>query len=151
MEVAHIINGVNLQIMPQWNWIVWAPISTIANHKKLPKITKPIDLAQTALFMIKRATFLENSGIIHPDHPLLMLPTTHKDLGDARFTLQGDIATLRHPTNQDMPPTLNQMTTKYPTTLLMFQLVSMCHQHTINHKNLHLVLLNAPQLCETFQ
>ena len=39
----------------------------------------------------------------HLDHPLLMLPTTHKDTGDARYTLQGAIATPRHPTDQAMP------------------------------------------------
>ena len=83
--------------------------------------------------MAKRATFPENAGTIPPDHPLLTLPTTHKDTGDARYTLQGAIAAPRHPTDQAMPPTLNQMTTKQPTTLLMFQLVAMCHQHTTHH------------------
>ena len=137
--------------MPQWNWIVWALVSIVANQTKVAKITKPINLAQPAFFVAKRATFPDNTGIIHTGHQLLMLPTTHKDLGDARYTLQGIIATPRHSADQNMPPTLNQITTKHPTTLLMFQLVEMCHQNIINHQELHLVLLNAPQLPGTFQ
>ena len=60
--------------------------------------------------MAKRATLPENAGTIPPDHPLLTLLTIHKDTGDARYTLQGAIAALRHPTDQAMPPTSNQMT-----------------------------------------
>ena len=56
-----------------------------------------------------------------------MLPTTHKDIMDAKYTLQAIIIAPRHPTDQAMLPTLNQMTTKYPTTLLIFQLVAICH------------------------
>ena len=70
VEVVHIVNGVNLQIMPQWNWIVWALFSTIDNLTKVAKIIKPINLAQPALFVAKRATLPENAGIIHLDHPL---------------------------------------------------------------------------------
>ena len=105
MEVAYIVNSVNLQTIPQWNWIVWALISTITNLTKVAKITKPINLAQHALFVAKGATFTENFGITHRDHPLLILITTHKDIGKARYTLQGIIATPRYPTDQDMPPT----------------------------------------------
>ena len=83
--------------------------------------------------MAKTATLAENTGTVHPDHLLLMLFKTYKDIGDTRYTFQGNIATPRHPTNQDMPPTLSQMTTKYLTTLLMFQLVAMCYHHTIHH------------------
>ena len=137
--------------MPQWNWKVWALVSTVANQTKVTKITKPINLTQPALFVAQRATLLDNSGTIHPGHPLLMLPTTHKDLRDVRYTLQGDITAPRHPTNQNMPTILNQMTTKHPTTLLMFQVVVMYHQCTIHHQNLRLVLLNIPQLPGTFQ
>ena len=150
-EVAHEVNVVNLQIMPQWNWIEWALVSTIANQTKVVKITKPISIAQPALFVAKRATFPENSGTILLDHLLLMLTTTHKDLGDARYSLQGVITSPRYPTDQDMPLKLKQMATKHPTTLLMFQLVAMCHQHTTHHQDLHLLPLNAPQLPGTFQ
>ena len=101
--------------------------------------------------MAKRAKFPDNSGKILLYYPLLMLPTTYKDLGDARYTLQGIITAPRHPTDQDMPPTLNQITTKHPTTLMIFQLVAMCYQYTIHQQDLHLVLLNAPQLPGTFQ
>ena len=131
--MAHVVNGVNLQIMPQWNWIVWALISAIASQMKVARITKPINLAQPALFAAKKATFPENSGIIYPDHPLLILIIIHKDTGNARYTLQGAIAAPRYPTDQIMLLTLNQMIAKYPTTLLMFQLVEICHQHTIHH------------------
>ena len=62
--------------------------------------------------MAKRAIFPENSGMTHPDYPLLILLKTHKDKGDAKYTLQGVIATPRHPTDQAMPPILNQMTIK---------------------------------------
>ena len=83
--------------------------------------------------MAKRATLPENAGTIPPDHPLLTMPTIHKDTGDARYTLQGVIAAPRHPTGQVMLLTLNQMITKQPTTLLMFQMVAMCHQYTTHH------------------
>ena len=79
--------------------------STIANLTRVAKITKTINLGQPAFFVAKRAIFPENAGIIHPDHPLLMLPTTNKDTGNARYTLQGIIAAPRHPTNQGVPST----------------------------------------------
>ena len=69
--------------------------------------------------MAKRGTFPKNSGITRPDHLLLMLITTHKDTRDARYTLQGVIATPIHPTHQAMLLTKNQLTTSHPTTLLM--------------------------------
>ena len=119
--------------MLQWNWIVWALVSAVVNLIKVTKTTKLIKLVQLALFVAKRATLPENAGTIPPDHPLLTMPTTHKDTGDARYTLQGAIAAPRHPTGQVMLLTLNQMTTKQPTTLLMFQLVVIYHQHTLYH------------------
>ena len=151
VEVAHIVNSVNLRIMPRWNWIIWTLVSSIANQKKVAKVTTTINLAQPALFAAKRATLHKNAGTIHLNHPLLMLLTTHKDLGDARYTFQGIIADPRHPTDQFMPPTLSSMTTKYPNTLLMVQLVAICYQHIIHHQDLHLVLINAPQLPGTLQ
>ena len=102
-------------------------VSAIVNITKVAKITKPINLTQSALFVTKRATLPENAGTIPLDHLLLMLPKTYKDIGDARYTFQGAIAAPIYPTDQALPPTLNQMTTKYPTTLLMFQLTTMCH------------------------
>ena len=48
-------------------------------------------------------------------------------------------------------PTLSQTTTKHPKTLLKFQIVAICHQYTIHHWNLQLVLLNAPKLPGTSQ
>ena len=113
----------------------------------MAKITKLINLAQPALFVAKRATLPENAGIIHLYHPLFVLTTTHK----ARYTLQGIISTPRHPKDQVIPPILSQMTTKYPTTLLIFWLVAICYQQAIHHQYLHLVLLNTPQLPGTFQ
>ena len=98
--------------MLQWNWIVWALVSAIVNLIKVTKTTKLIKLVQLALFVAKRATLPENAGIIPPDHPLLILPTIYKDTGDARYTLRGTIATLRHPIDQTMPPILNHMTFK---------------------------------------
>ena len=70
VEVAHVVNGVNLQIMPQWNQIVWALVSAVVNLKKVSKTTNPINLAQPALFVAKRATLPENAGTTPPDHPL---------------------------------------------------------------------------------
>ena len=99
--------------MPQWNKIVWALVSAVLNLTKLSKPTKLINLAQPALFVAKRAIFPENSGTILLDDPLLMLPTTHKDTGDVRYTLQGNITTPRHPTDQVMTLKSSQMTTKY--------------------------------------
>ena len=58
-----------------------------------------MNLAQSALFVEKRATFPKNAGKILQDRPFLMLSTTDKDLGYARYTLQGIIATPRYPTN----------------------------------------------------
>ena len=66
----------------------------------MAKITKTIKLALPALFVSKKATLPENAGTIHLDHPLLMLPTIHKDIGDARYTLQGVITAPRHPPTQ---------------------------------------------------
>ena len=54
VEVAHVVNSVNLQTMLQWNWIVWALVSAIANQTKVAKNTKPINLAQPALFLAKK-------------------------------------------------------------------------------------------------
>ena len=122
--------------------------SAVVNLKKVSKTTNPINLAQPALFVAKRAIFTENAGTIPPDHPLYMLLTTHKDIGDAGYTLQGAITTPRYPTDQVMLLLLSQMITKYP---MMFQIVAMCHQYTIHHQELHLVLLNARQLLGTFQ
>ena len=82
-------------------------ISAIINLAKVAKTSKLINLAQPALFVAKRATLLENAGTVLLDHPLLMLPTTYKDLGDARYTLHSIIAAPRYPTDQAMPPTLN--------------------------------------------
>ena len=95
VEVVHIVNGVNLQIISQWNWIVWVLVSAVANQTKVAKITKQINLAQPALFATKKAKFLENAGTILLYHPLLMLPTTNEDVRDARYTLQGIIVTPR--------------------------------------------------------
>ena len=117
VEVVHIVNRVNLQTIAQWNWMVWALVNTISNQAKVAK----------------RALLPENAGKIHPDHLLLVLLKTDIDIGNARYTLQGIIATQRYPEDQVMPPTLSQMTSKYPKTLLIFQLVAMCHQHTIHH------------------
>ena len=87
VEVAHVVNGVNLQIIPQWNWIVRALVSSVASKTKVAKRTKQINPTQPALFVEKRATLPENISIIHPDHPLLILIIIHKDTGDARYTL----------------------------------------------------------------
>ena len=65
-----MVNGVNLLIMPQWNWIVWALVRTITSQIKVSKITKPINLAQPAFFVAKKATLPENSGKIPPYHSL---------------------------------------------------------------------------------
>ena len=119
--------------MPQWNWIVWALVSIIANQTKVDKVTKTINLAQLYFFVAKRATLPENTSIFHTDHLLLILLKTHKNIGDAKHFLQGIIASPRHPTDQAIPLTLDQMTPKYPTTLLMFQLMAMYHQHTTHH------------------
>ena len=86
--------------MLQWNWIVWVLVRAVTNQTKVEKITKTVNFAQLALFVAKRATFSENSGTIHLDYLLLMLFKTQKDIGDARYTLQGTIATLRLPTDQ---------------------------------------------------
>ena len=94
---------------------------------------------------------MENSGTIHPDHPLLTLPTIYKDTEDAWYTLRGTIAAPRHPTDQAISPSLNQMTNKHLITLIMFLLVAMCHQHTIHHQDLYLVLFSIPMLPGTFQ
>ena len=51
------------------------------------KIAKPIKLAQPALFVAKRGKLPENAGKSRLDHPLLMLPTTHKNTGNARYIL----------------------------------------------------------------
>ena len=83
VEVAHIVNSMNFQIMPQWNWIVWVLTRLVLNLIKVAKTFKPINLAQPALLMAKRATLPENAGTIPLDHPLLMLPTIHKDISDA--------------------------------------------------------------------
>ena len=87
-------------------------VSAIVNLIKVSKTTKLIKLVQLALFVAKRATLPENAGTIPPDHPLLTMPTIHKDTGDARYTLRGAITALRHPIDQAMPPTLNHMTFK---------------------------------------
>ena len=99
VEVAHIVNGMNLQVMPQWNWLVWTLFSAIANQTKVAKITKLINLAQPALFVAKRAILQKNAGTILLDYPLLILNKTHKALGEAGYTLQGITATPRHPTD----------------------------------------------------
>ena len=120
VEVAHVVISLNLQIMPQQNQIVWVLVSAIVNLIKIAKTTKTINLTQLALFVAKRATFPENSGTIPPDHSVQILLTIYKDTGDARYILQGAIATPRYPADQAMILTLSQMTTKYLTTLLIF-------------------------------
>ena len=64
----------------------------------MAKIIKTINLPQPALLVAKMATLQENAGTTRPDHPLFMLPTTHKDTRDARYPLQG-IITASHPTD----------------------------------------------------
>ena len=118
--------------MPQWSWIVWALVSTITNLTKVARITKTINFAQPTLLVEKRATLPENATTTRLDHLLLMFLETHKDIGDARYTLQGVSTTHRHPIDQAAPLTLNQMTTKHPKTLLMFQLIK-CAIKTLHH------------------
>ena len=78
-------------------------VSATAHLTKVAKIT--INFAQPTLFVVKRAILPENTGTNHPDHLLLMMPTTQKDLGDTRYTLQSVTTALRHPTDQAMLPT----------------------------------------------
>ena len=72
--------------MPQWNWIAWVLISTNANPTNVAIITKTTNLAQPALFMAKKGR-IARECTTHPNYPLLMLPITHKDTGDAWYTL----------------------------------------------------------------
>ena len=71
--------------------LAWVLISTIAKLIKMAKKTKTINLTQPAFFEAKRAILQDNSDASRPDHPLLMLPTTDKDVGNAKYTLQGII------------------------------------------------------------
>ena len=40
--------------MPQWSWIAWVLVNAIANLPKVAEKTKPINLAQPALFVAKK-------------------------------------------------------------------------------------------------
>ena len=71
--------------------LAWVLVSTIAKLIKMAKKSKTINLTRHAFFEAKRATLPDNSDATHPDHPLSMLPTTDKDVGDAKYTLQGII------------------------------------------------------------
>ena len=78
---------------------------TTASLTKVAEIIKILNLTQSALFVVRRVTLPEISGTHHLYHPLLILPTTYKDTGGARYTLQGIIVATRYPTDRDMPPT----------------------------------------------
>ena len=59
------------------------------------------------MFVAKKATFSENSGITYLDHLILMLPTTNKGIGDAGHVLQKITTNPRYPTNRAMPSMQN--------------------------------------------
>ena len=62
-------------------------VSTAVSQKKVAEIIKTKHLAQSALFVARTPTLLENASINHLDHPVLILPITSKGTGDTRYTL----------------------------------------------------------------
>ena len=103
MEVAHVDNSMTLHTMLQCSWVAWVLIITIYNLTKVAEKTKTTNLTQPDLFVVGRATLPESSSMTSLDYPLLMLPTIHIDIWDARYTLQGIIAALGYPTDRAIP------------------------------------------------